>query len=144
MARLNKVILTGHLTADPELKQTQSGVSVTSFQIGVSRKRIKADENPPSDFFTIVAWRGTAEFITRFFKKGSAINIVGELQTRSWDDQNGNKRYATEIVAQEVEFVERQSSNTTESNPEYTPQYTPQSYVSPNFENVNPDDDLPF
>lgn len=140
MARLNKVILTGYLTADPELKQTQSGVSVTSFQIGVSRKRVKADENPPSDFFTIVAWRGTAEFITRFFKKGSAINIVGELRTRSWDDQNGNKRYATEIVAQEVEFVERQNSNTTES----VPQYTPQSYVSPNFEDVSPDDDLPF
>lgn len=140
MARLNKVILTGYLAADPELKQTQSGVSVTSFQIGVSRKRIKADENPPSDFFTIVAWRGTAEFITRYFKKGSAINIVGELQTRSWEDQNGNKRYATEVVAQEAEFVERQNSNTTGGVPEYTPQ----SYVSPNFENVNPDDDLPF
>ena len=73
MASLNKVILIGHLTADPELKQTPSGVSVTSFSIGVTRKYTRAGEQPQSDFINIVAWRTTAEFISKYFRKGNAI-----------------------------------------------------------------------
>lgn len=151
MARLNKVILTGHMTADPELKQTQSGVSVITFNIGVTRKRVKADVEPGSDFFTIVAWRSTADFVARYFRKGNAITVVGELQNRSWEDQNGNKRYVTEIVADEVEFVERrEANNTAESTPDYAgttasvPEFANQPYTRPNFEEIKSDDDLPF
>lgn len=137
MARLNIVTLIGYLTADPELKQTTSGVSVTSFQIGVTRKRIKADQTPPTDFLTIVAWRGTAEFITRNFRKGDPICVTGEIQTRSWEDQNGNKRYTTEIVASEAEFVERKSNGA-------APAFQNQGNVAPNFEEIDSGDDFPF
>lgn len=140
MARLNKVSLIGYLTADPELKQTQNGVSVTSFQIGVSRKRIKADVNPPTDFLTIVAWRFTAEFITRNFRKGDPICVSGEIQTRSWEDQSGYKRYATEIVADEAEFVERKSGTYVEG----VPAYANDQFAKPNFEQIKDDSDLPF
>ena len=140
MARLNKAVLIGYLTADPELKQTQSGVSVTSFQIGVSRKRVKADVNPPTDFLTIVAWRTTAEFITRNFRKGDPISIVGEIQTRSWEDQNGYKRYATEIVADEAEFVERKNSGAAVG----APAYANDQFTKPNFDNVQDESDFPF
>ena len=105
MASLNKVILIGHLTADPELKQTPSGVSVTSFSIGVTRRYQKSGEQPQSDFINIVAWRNTAEFITRYFRKGSAICICGSLQSRSWTATECSKRYVTEVVADEANFV---------------------------------------
>ena len=85
MASLNKVILIGNLTKDPELKQTPSGVSVTSFSIGVSRKYSGADGSRETDFINIVAWRTTAEFIAKYFRKGSGISIVGSLQVRSYE-----------------------------------------------------------
>lgn len=151
----NKVILMGRLTSDPELKQTQNGVAVTSFNIAVDR-RFKQGEERQTDFITIVAWRQTAEFVTRYFKKGSAILICGELQTRSWDDQQGNKRYATEVVANEVSFCESKREESTNSVPSVqsgsvvqnsAPQgYIPQSYIRPDFENAadDSDADLPF
>jgi single-strand DNA-binding protein len=105
MASLNKVILIGHLTADPELKQTPSGVSVTSFSIGVTRKFARAGEQAQSDFISIVAWRTTAEFITKYFRKGNAICICGSIQTRTWTANDGSKRYITEVVADEATFV---------------------------------------
>lgn len=117
MASFNKVILMGRLTASPELKQTQGGSSVTSFTIAVDRKYTKGEEKQ-ADFISIVAWRNTAEFICKYFDKGSAILIEGELQTRSWTDQQGQKRYATEVVAHEVAFCE--SKKNSESN-YYTP-----------------------
>ena len=91
MASFNKVILIGNLTADPELKQTQNGISVTSFSIAVSRRfSSKNTENAQqADFINIVAWRNTAEFITKYFQKGKSILVVGSLQTRNWTDQNG-------------------------------------------------------
>jgi single-strand DNA-binding protein len=131
----NKVILMGRLTANPELKQTQGGVSVTSFNIAVDRKV----KDSPCDFITIVAWRQTAEFICKYFKKGSAILVCGELQTRSWTDNNGSKRTATEVVANEVSFCE--SKKETEGT------YTPDAYKTPsapNFEAIKDDADLPF
>lgn len=109
MASLNKVILIGHLTADPELKQTATGIPVTSFSIGVTRRFTRQGEQPQSDFINIVAWRSTAEFISKFFRKGNAICICGSIQTRSYTDQQGNKRYVTEVVADEATFVERKS-----------------------------------
>lgn len=104
----NKVILGGRLTADPELKTTPSGISVTTFTVAVNRKYGEKNESgqTPADFFNVTAWRQTAEFITRYFRKASSICVMGSLQTRSWTDQNGQKRYATEIVADEAYFVD--------------------------------------
>ena len=152
MASFNKVILMGRLTAAPELKQTQNGTSVTSFNIAVDRK----GKDAPCDFITIVAWKQTAEFICKYFKKGSAILLCGELQTRSWEDQQGNKRYATEVVAQEVTFCEAKRdevANYTTSNQSgqngqnlASQGYIPQSYIRPDFETAADDseDPLPF
>lgn len=111
MASFNKVILIGHLTADPELKQTTSGLPVTSFSIGVNRRFTKQGEQPQTDFINIVCWRQTAEFVARYFTKGKPILICGSLQTRSWVDKDGNKRYTTEVVADEATFVERKSDS---------------------------------
>ncbi len=134
MASLNKVVLIGHMTADAELKQTPSGVSVCSFSIGVNRRYTKAGEPPHSDFISIVAWRSTAEFITKYFRKGDAICICGQIQTRSWTASDGSKRYATEVIADEASFVERRR----EEEPAYG------SKAAPAFEELTPDDDLPF
>lgn len=146
----NKVILMGRLTADPEAKQTQSGIAVTSFTLAVDRKG-KTGEDKQCDFITVVAWRQTAEFICRYFKKGQAMLVCGELQTRSWQDNNGNKRYATEVVASEVSFCEakRESegnnarANHSAAQSQFSaPAYVPEAYA--NFEAVNADNDLPF
>ncbi|MBQ8497206.1 MAG: single-stranded DNA-binding protein [Clostridia bacterium] len=143
MASLNKVILIGHMTADPELKQTPSGLSVCSFSIGVTRRYTKAGEQTQSDFINIVAWRQTAEFIARYFRKGTAICICGSLQTRTWTDNNGNKRYATEVVADEASFVERKSESTRTDDYQAPAFNTPVS-EAPKFEEIAGDDDLPF
>ena len=103
---LNKVILTGRLTATPELKTTTGGISVTTFSIAVQRQYKSADGSDPTDFINIVAWRSTAEFITRFFEKGQLIAIVGSIQTRNYEDKTGAKRTAVEVVADEAQFVE--------------------------------------
>lgn len=103
---LNKVILTGRLTAKPELKTTTGGISVTTFSIAVQRQYKSADGSYPTDFINIVAWRSTAEFITRFFDKGQLIAIVGSIQTRNYEDKTGAKRTAVEVVADEAQFVE--------------------------------------
>ena len=131
MASFNKVILIGNLVADPELKKTNSGLSVTSFRLAVGRRFAKEGE---TDFIDIVAWRGTAEFVCKYFGKGKSILVCGSLQTRTWQDQNGNKRYATEVVADEVSFVEKkqQEAKATEQE-EFT-----------DFEEMTADDSLPF
>ena len=136
---LNKAVIAGRLTADPELKQTPSGLSVTSFSIAVDRKTAK-DAEKKTDFITIVAWRQTADFIARFFSKGSAICIVGSIQTRSWKDQNGNNRYATEVVADEAYFVESKGTGTF-GGAQPTATATAQAA---NFEELSPDENLPF
>lgn len=133
----NKVILMGRLTADPELKQSTSGVSVTSFNLAVDRKYNKG-EDKQCDFITIVAWRSTAEFICKHFGKGQAILVCGELQTRTWEDKQGNKRYATEVVANEACFCEAKKNSETNYSP------YEQNASQSNFEDVGKDDDLPF
>lgn len=151
---LNKVILCGRLCAEPELKQTPSGVSVLSFNLAVNRRfqSRSADgqtQSPQADFISVVAWRQTAEFISRYFHKGSAICVTGSLQTRTWQDQNGQKRYATEVVVDEAMFVD--SKNESGSAQTYTPDaYNTPSFASapsadaPKFEEIKTDDDLPF
>ena len=101
----NLVVLTGRLTADPELKTTANGLSVTTFSIAVDR-RYRSGEERQTDFINIVAWRQTAEFITKYFKKGSLIGIEGAIQTRRYQDKNGNNRTAFEVIANNVQFVE--------------------------------------
>ena len=145
---LNKVVLAGRLTNDPELKQTPSGVSVLSFTIAVNRRYASKNEQGESqtqaDFISVVAWRNTAEFIARYFRKGSAICITGSIQTRNWQDQQGQRRYATEVVADEAMFVDSRSESVM-SDGYQTPSFSSVGAVSaPNFEEHNTDDDLPF
>ena len=138
---LNKVILGGRVTADPELKQTPQGISVCSFSIAVNRR--SKDGQAPADFINCQAWRATAEFISRYFKKGSSICLVGSLQTRTWTDQQGNKRYATEVVADEAYFVDSKSDNG--SVPSFAADAAAfQAQQAPKFEEIEGDDDLPF
>ena len=150
---LNKVILAGRLTADPELKQTPSGVSLVTFSLAVNRRFSSRDgqnQQPEADFFRITAWRNTAEFIAKYFRKGSAICICGSIQNRSWTDQNGQKRYMTDIIAEEANFVE--SRNAQDGMPSMgapdafsAPAYSsPVHNNAPKFEEIKTDDDLPF
>jgi single-strand DNA-binding protein len=140
---LNKVVLCGRLTADVELKNSPTGVSVCSFSLAVNRRRSK-DNEQQADFINCVAWRQTAEFISKYFKKGSSICVTGSIQTRTWNDNTGAKRYATEVVVDEAMFVDSRSDNASAS-------YVPEAYGSPsfsndvpNFEEVKTDCDLPF
>ena len=147
----NRVMLGGRLTADPELKQTQSGIPVASFSIAVNRRFGSKDGNQPqADFFNVTAWRATAEFVSRYFKKGSSIFVVGTIQNRSWTDPQGVKHYATDIVADEVSFVDSRNEAPAATQGQYTPDaYTTPSYstpadAAPKFEEIKGDDDLPF
>ena len=139
MASLNKVVLIGNLTADPEVKQTQSGLSVVSFTIAVNR-RVGKDAEQKTDFINIVAWRQSAEFVSRFFKKGKPILVCGSIQTRSYTDKSGNKRIAVEVLADEVGFAESKAASEAPSGT-----YEPEAYGAPRMEEVNLDEeDLPF
>ena len=139
---LNKVILVGRMTADPELKQTQNGTSVTSFTVAVNRKYQK-DTEQTADFINCVAWKQTAEFLANHFHKGSSICVVGSIQTRSYTTQNGEKRYITEVVADEVRFVDSKSDNT--SSAPVPTNYVPEAYTNgASFEEAASGDDLPF
>ena len=153
MASFNKVILIGNMTADPELKQTAGGISVCSFSIAVNRRFAKADQGQQNvDFINIVTWRQQAEFVSRYFKKGNPILICGQLQTRSWNDNQGQKRYATEVVADEVSFVASTTQTAGGATPAGGASYTPEAYGAPaftstpgaNFEEIPNDGDLPF
>ena len=148
----NKVILVGNLVADPELKKTQSGISVTSFRIAVGRRFSSKDsEAPQADFIDIVCWRSTAEFVTQYFTKGRPILVCGQLQSRTWTDQNGQKRYTVEVVADEVSFVDRKA----DSQPRTTGTYYGEPPVTgkpsagssvpdASFVEVPTEEDLPF
>ena len=101
---MNKVILVGNLARDPELRQTPAGVSVARFTIAVNRNYTAKDGQQQTDFISCVAWRQQAEFLCRYFQKGSSIQLCGSIQTRSWDGQDGKRQYATEVVADELQF----------------------------------------
>lgn len=101
---LNCAVIMGRLTATPELRTTQSGISVTSFTVAVDRSYVRPNEERQTDFINVVCWRQTAEFVTKYFKKGSMIAVQGEIQTRNYEDKDGAKRTAVEIVADKVSF----------------------------------------
>lgn len=146
----NKVILVGNLTADPELKKTPSGVSVVSFTLAIQRRFAKPDDAVQADFINIVAWRQTAEFVARYFTKGRSMLVSGALQSRNYTDQNGQKRYITEVVADEVTFVDRKPDGNqgprNDGGVYYGGAEMPQQKEMPetNFEDVVGEDDLPF
>lgn len=168
----NKVILAGRLTQNPELKQTPSGVMVLRFSIAVSRRVGSKNEDgtrnqPETDFINCVAWRQQAEFISRYFHKGSSICVVGNIQTGSYTDQQGNKRYTTDVIVDEFNFVDSKSENQGGFEQNYSQGqsgYMPQSYstqqpqystpagnapaqqnaAAPQFELIEAEDELPF
>ena len=113
----NLVILSGRLTINPELKTTPNGVSVCSFSIAVERK-YKQDEEKLTDFINIVAWRSSAEFVSKYFKKGDMIGIEGSIQTRKYQDKDGNNRTAFEVVVNDIHFIENKADNS-QGNSDY-------------------------
>ena len=143
---LNSVIIMGRLTADPELRTTPNGLSVTSFTVAVDRNYKSGDERQ-TDFISVVAWRGTADFVTRFFKKGQMIAVQGSLQVRNYEDKNGNKRTAYDVVADNVSFCgsKNESGNNTyaAARPESAPAVSYQSADAGSF-SVLPDDNQGF
>lgn len=147
---LNKAILMGRLTADPEAKQTSNGASVTSFSIAVERNFAdKQTGKRAADFINIVAWRGTAELICKYFSKGRMIALEGSIQTRNYEDKNGNKRTAFEIIADSVYFTGEKKDDNASSNganfPPPPPAQTPNLPFSiGDFEEIETGDDLPF
>ena len=136
---MNSIVLLGRTTSAIELKQTQAGKSVASFSLAVKRPFTK----DTTDFHTIVVWDKQAELISKYVNKGDQVCIRGYLTTRNWTDSNGQKRYATEVVADEVSFVGNKESSA-ESKP--SPAYTPTAYTSnnQNFEEIPSDESLPF
>lgn len=145
---LNKVILMGRITRDIELKYTQSNTAVCSFSVAVERNFARQGEERQTDFINVVAWRQQAEFVSKYFGKGRMINVVGSLQTRTWDDQNGQKHYATEVIAEEINFCGEPKQDGSGARPaqNFQPQPNfgvPQSEPS-GFQPIDIDDDLPF
>ena len=138
---LNVTVLMGRLVADPELRHTQSDTAVTSFTIAVDRSYVKSGAERQADFIDIVAWRSTAEFACKYFRKGQLIAVQGSIQTRSYQDKDGNKRKAFEIVADNVHFAESKKDAGTGSRAE-TAGYAPN--VSADYEEMPLDNDLPF
>lgn len=157
----NKIILGGRMTADPELKTTQSGKSVVTFNVAVNR-RASTDGTQDADFITCTAWDKQAELITKFFRKGSCICVTGALQSRSWNDKDGQKRFATEVLVDSVHFVDSKAESSAQdafnAHQTYTSVYegvatrpsvgTPpvpsQTATQPQFETLGNDEELPF
>lgn len=138
---LNRVIITGRLTKDPELKRTGSGTAVTSFTVACERDFKDQNGKKETDFLDVVAWKNTAEFVTKYFAKGRMAVIEGRLQTRSWKDQNGNNRKNTEIVAENIYFGDsKQSESYAERN-----EVPDVPAVEPEFAEIKEEDgELPF
>ncbi|MBQ8057626.1 MAG: single-stranded DNA-binding protein [Ruminococcus sp.] len=147
---INRVILMGRLVSDPELKTTTSGISVTSFRIAVDRSYVKAGAERQADFFDIVAWRNTAEFVCRNFGKGSLIAVDGQLQSRQYQAKDGTNRTVVEVVADNVSFTGERREQGAYSQPRESYSQIPQpapSYSNgsvDDFQEMPLDDDLPF
>lgn len=148
---MNSICLMGRLTGDPELKTTQSGVSVTNFSVAVDRAFRSKDQERQTDFINCVAWRGTAEFITRYFRKGQRIAVQGSLQSRSYTANDGSKRTVYEVVVDNAFFCESKGGQTAGA-PNYDSQIPQVSEARPafstantgDFEEILTDEELPF
>ena len=161
---LNKIFIMGRLTRDPELRRTQNGTAVTSFTLAVDRDFKNADGTKDTDFIDVVAWRNTAEFVSKYFQKGSMIAIEGSLQTRQYQDKNGNNRTATEVLASQVSFCggksaekpavrdfgqqtenhvrEANAAHSAPQKPQSVPEYSQGS--ADDFSVIDDSEDLPF
>ena len=135
---LNVAAIMGRLTADPELKSTHDGVYVCSFTVAVERNYVKQGEERQADFIDVVAWKKQAEFVSKYFRKGSMISVNGSIQTRLWEDKNGNKRKSTEIIADQISFCGgKAEEKPAKPNIEY--EVPPEMYEVP-----DDDETLPF
>lgn len=139
---MNKVILIGNLTKDPELTTTSNGVSLCKFTLAVQRRFSNGDGDRDADFIPIIVWRNNAENCYKYLKKGSRAAVFGTVQTRSYDGQDGTRRYVTEVVADEVEFVGARAEGT-EGGEKTKPAATGKKEVVSKFEPID-DDNLPF
>lgn len=145
---INNVVEMGRLTTDPELKQTPNGISVCSFTLAVDRSYCKPGSERQADFIDCVAWKGTGEFISKYFRKGQLIAVTGSIQTRTYTDKGGNKRKVFEILVTSASFCEsKKDSGSTDSNPYPAGDKPAPKYASGNtgdFEEIPDDSDLPF
>ncbi len=148
---LNQVALMGRLTADPELRHTPTNISVTTFTLAVNRSYVKQGAERQTDFIDIVAWRNTAEFICRYFKKGQMMAVEGSIQTRTYTDKEGKNRKAFEILANNVYFTESKSASSgaapapsSYDAPPAMPEPSFSSGENDDFAVISDDDDLPF
>lgn len=128
---MNKAILMGRLTKNPEIKYTTNNTAICNFTIAVNR-RFKQENQPEVDFINIVTWSKTAEFCSKYFVKGQQVVVVGRIQTRTWDDAEGKKHYATDVVAEEAYFADSKKDNSTTNN------------ISNSGSSLPEDDELPF
>ncbi len=143
---MNKVILVGNLTKDPELVTTNNGISLCRFTLAVQRRFTSGDGEREADFIPIIVWRAQADNCYKYLKKGSKAGVVGTLQTRQYDGNDGTRKYATEVVAEEVEFLASKGSSNTEENQAEVPagsKTSGKSDVVNKFEPID-DDNLPF
>ena len=149
---LNKIILMGRLVKDPELRRTQSGTAVTSFRIAVDRDFKSQDGSKQADFFDVVAWRGTAEFVSKYFTKGRMAVVEGRLQIRDWTDRDGGKRRSAEVIADNVYFGDskREGGSDYSPAPAYGTPAPSRGYAAPaggqsDFAEIGEEDgELPF
>ena len=148
---LNKAVLMGRLTANPELRTTQTGISVTSFTLAVNRRTSSQNKESVADFIDIVAWRHTAEFVSKYFTKGMQVALSGSIQTRTWKDKEGNNRKSVEVVADEVFFADSKRSDSPSSPSLYAGEMPAPGqdnafpFNTPNeFSELDDDDELPF
>ena len=145
---MNKAILVGNLTRDPEQRTTGSGISVTSFTVAVQRRFKSQDGQQQADFIPVVCWRGLAENVAKYCSKGSKVGVVGTIQTRNYDDANGIRRYVTEVIADEVEFLnsKRESQQQGDYPPPQAPQQSADDLFAEELSDFQPLDDaeLPF
>ena len=134
---MNKVFLIGNLTRDPELSETNSGIAVCRFSVAVNRRRANGEE-PQTDFFQVTAWRGLAETVARYCKKGNKVAVSGTIQIRQYEDRDGQKRTGVDVIADEVEFLTPKSGDGENRAP------VPAPKKNPALEPFDDDDDIPF
>ncbi|MDL2225776.1 single-stranded DNA-binding protein [Eubacteriales bacterium OttesenSCG-928-M02] len=143
---MNKAILIGNITRDPDLRMTGNGISVCSFTVAVQRRYTNQQGERQADFIPVVCWRGLAENCGKYLRKGSKVGVLGAIQVRNYEANDGTRRYVTEIVADEVEFLDRAGDRqNADPNSQFTPQDTPSPFSdSMGFGDAVDDDELPF
>jgi len=142
---MNKVILMGRLTRDPEVRYTQTNNKlVASFSLAVNRRFAKQGEERQADFINVVAWDKTGEFCSKYFKKGQQVGVIGRIQTRNWDDENGQKHYVTEVIAEETYFADSKRDGDSGVSNGFENSFGTSIAQNAEFQVDSSDDDLPF